>query len=476
MSKRIPVIIFVLLAVLYISLGYGVTVSNDSVTNIDQIKALDLFDRSSHFSFHLFGLVFYLIFSKLIGLSAVASVEIMLAVFSAAGSSALYMITFKKFNDVKLAVISVIIYSLASGIFRFSCQVEYLILVPSLGLISLFFYSRNQYLASGLVFGLGLLTSVLLVLFTPIFLLFNSFKELFKKQNIFFAIGAIVVFLAINIFTYRETVSGNWSYGGEVSAYKEIFSEINFLRPAAILVYGYLRSFNILVLLLPFTLYYLFNHNRQLFYISLFTFFIHLPFAIPEARYGGYQMTAYPVIAVASAFLLKNILKNNKWIIAVLLIFSSLNIYIVYSEREFNRDLRDTYIKLSNELDDNSVLIIYQAVKPVRNIYAPNLRVLDLHSEYQSQLAEKRYKDYVTPDLNKIFTHNDTVYLLESGVSMPDDNLKLLFSKFTKDQGAKVKGFALNKILSVNPSVRVERLNGYPLDVYKLTTTKNNNP
>lgn len=146
-----PLLVFLLLTIIYILFGYGVTVSNDSVTNIDQITALDLWNRSSHFSFHLLGIIFYLFFSKLIGLSAVTSVEIMLAVFSAAGSSALYMISLKKFNDVKLAVITVIIYSLASGIFRFSAQVEYLILVPSLGLISLFFYSRNQYLASGLV-------------------------------------------------------------------------------------------------------------------------------------------------------------------------------------------------------------------------------------------------------------------------------------------------------------------------------------
>ena len=476
MSKRIPGIIFVLLAVLYISFGYDVTVSNDSVTNIDQITSLDLWHRSSHFSFHLFGIIFYLIFSKLIGLSAVASVEIMLTVFSAAGSSALYIITLKKFNDMKLAVISVIIYSLASGIFRFSCQVEYLILVPSLGLISLFFYSRNQYLASGLVFGLGLLTSVLLVLFVPIFLLFTSIKDLFKKQNIIFTLSLIAMFLSVNLFTYRETVSGSWSYGNELIAYKEIFGEINFLRPAAILVYGYLRSFNILILLIPFTLYYLFKNNRELFYISIITLLIHLPFAIPEARYGGYQMTAYPVIAVASAFFLTRIIKSPGSIITIVLIFSSLNFYIVYSEREFNRNLKDTYIKLSNELEYNSVLIIYQAVKPVRNIYAPNLRVLGLHSDYQSKLAEKRYTDYVTPDLNEIFTINDTVYLLESGVSMPDDNLKLLFSKFTTGQGAKVKGFALNKILAVNPLVRVERLNGYPLDIYKLTTNENNKP
>lgn len=467
--KKTPLVIFLVLTIMYILFGYGVTVSNDSVTNIDQITALDLWHRSAHFSFHLFGIIFYIIFSKLLGLSAVASVEIMLAVFSAAGSAALYMITLKKFNDIKLAVITVIFYAVASGVFRFSCQVEYLILVPSLGLISLFFYSRNQYLASGLVFGLGLLTSFLSVLFTPMFFLFTSPKEFFKKQNIIFAVSIILVFFSVNLFTFQETVSGNWSYGGELSAYVETFGEINFLRPAAILVYGYLRSFNILILLIPFTLYYLFKNNRELFYISIITLFIHLPFAIPEARYGGYQMTAYPVIAVASAFFLTSIIRSPKWIISIILIFSSLNLYIVYSERAFNRDLKDTYVKLSNNLEDNSVLIVYQAVKPIRNIYASNLQVLDVLSDYQNKLAEKRYSDFVPADLNEIFTKNDTVYLLESGVSMPDDYLKLIVSQFTKKQGAKVKGFALDKILSINSAVKVEKLNGYTLDVYKIT-------
>ena len=132
----------------------------------------------------------------------------------------------------------------------------------------------------------------------------------------------IAVFLAINIFTYRETVSGNWSYGGELSSYKEIFGEINFLRPVAILIYGYLRSFNIIVFVLPFILYYLFKSNKELFYIFIITILIHLPVAIPEARYGGYQMTAYPIISIASAYFLTEYIKISKWIITIILIFS----------------------------------------------------------------------------------------------------------------------------------------------------------
>ena len=119
----------------------------------------------------------------------------MLAVFSAAAAVALYQIVLKKFNNVNQAIITVIIYSIASGIFRFSSQVEYIVLVPSLGIISLYFYQKINIMIAGLIFGLGLLTSVLLVLFAPMFLLFTSFKELFKKQNIIFALIAISIFL-----------------------------------------------------------------------------------------------------------------------------------------------------------------------------------------------------------------------------------------------------------------------------------------
>ena len=299
--------------------------------------------------------------------------------------------------------------------------------------------------------------------------MFTSFREIFKKQNIIFAINMIAVFLAINIFTFRETVSGHWSYGGELSAYKEIFGDIIFLRPVTILIYGYLRSFNILVLSLPFILYYLFKSNKELFYIFITTIIIHLPFAIPEARYGGYQMTAYPIISIALAYFLTRKIKSAKLIITIILIFSLLNIYIVYTERTFYRNLKETYVKLSNDLEDHSILIVYQALKPIRNVYAANLEVLALQSDYQNMLAEKRYTDFVPTDLGEILDENDTIYLLESGVVMPDDNLKLLFKKFTKDQGAKVKGFALEKILVINPRLDVEKLEGYPLDVYRLT-------
>lgn len=468
-KRNTPLLIFLVLTILYILFGYGVTISNDSVTNVDQIVSLDLWSRSSHFSFHLFGIISYLIFSKLIGLSAVTSIEIMLAVFSAAAAVSLYLVTLKKYNNVNQAIITVGIYSLASGIFRFSCQVEYLILVPSFGLMSLYFYTKGQNLIAGILFGLGLLASPFAILFAPMFFLFTSPKELFRKHNITFAVSMIAVYFAVNIFTYQETVSGHWSYGEQIDLYKGIFSEINFLRPASIYVYGYLRSFNIIIIVLPFVLYYLYVSNKELFYVFIITILIHLPAAIPEARYGGYQMTAYPVIAISAGYFLNNLLNKHRYtVLFIIILYAVINIFMVFSERSFFRDLKETYVQLNNNLKNNSVLIVYQAIKPIKNIYAPDLLVHGLLSDYQDEKA-KKIPGFVPTDLTEILNKNDIIYLLESGVSMPDDYLKLLVSQFTKSQGAKVKGFALDKVLATDSSLQYEKLEDYPLDVYRLT-------
>jgi hypothetical protein len=469
MKFKIPYLLFIILALTYILFGYGVTITNDSVTNVDQIISLDLWSRSSHFSFHLFGIIFYLIFSKIFGLSAITSVEIMLAVFSATAAVALYQVILKKYKSVNQAIITVLIYSFASSIFRFSCQTEYLILVPSLGILSLYFYSKSQNLIAGIFFGLGLLTSPFLLLFAPIFLLFTSFKELFKKQNLILVASILAVYLTVNIFTYSETVSGNWSYGSVFNYNKEVLSEIKPLRIAAIYLYGYLRSFNIIIFILPFILYQLYRSNKELFYVFIITILIHLPVAIPEARFGGYQMTTYPVIAICSGYFLNNLWnKHRNKILLIIVLFTVINILLVFSERSFARDLKETYVQLSNNLENKSVLIVYQAVKPIKNIYAPNLQVFDLLSDYQVELAAKN-SGFVPTDLAEIFSENDTVYLLESGVAMPDDHLKLLVSQFTKNQGAKVKGFALEKVKVINSPIQIEKLKGYSLDVYKLT-------
>ena len=71
---------------------------------------------------------------------------------------------------------------------------------------------------------------------------------------------------------------------------------------------------------------------------------------------------------------------------------------------------------------------------------------------------EKNNRSYTATDLTSLIKNNDTLYVLESGVSMPDDNIKLLVSSFTKDQGAKVKGFALDKVLATDSTLRYDKL------------------
>jgi len=473
LNNNLPILIFILLIIIYILFGYGVTISNDSVTNIEQITALDLWSRSSHFSFHLFGIIFYLIFSKLIGLSAVKSIEIMLAIFSAAASAALYQIVLKKFNDINQAIITVIIYAFTSGVFRFSCQVEYLILVPSLCILSLYFYAKEQYLIAGIIFGFGMLTSLLSLLFIPTFLIFTSIKEIFNKHNVLFLLFALTIFVAVNIFTYQETISGHWSYGNELEYYKKIINKIKLLRHIAIFIYGYLRSFNIIIFNLPLILIYLFRMNKKFFYILIITFFIHLLFAIPipEGRYGGYQMTAYPILSISSGYFLSNLFKKRKNIAILIIIFYLMvNIFIFLSERSYFQSLKETYIQMNNNLKKKSVLIVYQAVKPIKRVYGPNLQIYNILSDYQNELA--KLDGYVPIDLEEVVNKNDTIYVLESGVSMPDEYLKVFFSQFTKNQGAKVKGFALEKILTIDPSLKKEKLRDYPIDVYKLTRDK----
>ena len=177
--------------------------------------------------------------------------------------------------------------------------------------------------------------------------------------------STIAIYFLINIFTFRETTTGNWSYGGEIIYYKEILGDINFIRIAAIYVYGYLRSFNILIFILPFVLYYLYKHNKELFYIFIVIVLIHIPVAIPEARYGGYQMTVYPIIAISAGLFINNLLIKHRYIVLSLILFYiCVNIYIVSTERAFHRDLKDTYVQLSHNLKITLFLLLTRQSDP----------------------------------------------------------------------------------------------------------------
>ena len=461
--------IFGVLFVIYLLFGYRVTITNDSVTNINQIVALDVLNRSSHFTFHFFGIVSYLLLSKMIGLSAIISVEVMLAFFSAVGSISLFHVLFKKIGNYQQSLIAVLIYAFTSSVFRFSCQSEYLVLVPSLGLISLAFFSSSKFFISGIVFGFGLLTSPFIILYAPIFFLFTKMRDCFYRNHILLILGIILIYFGVNIFTYEQTLSGNWSYGQIFYGYLELVKEINLLRQLSIFIYGYLRSFNVLLFFIPSALLYSYQNNRKLFWIFLITLIFHLPAAIPEARYGGYQMTFYPLISILLSYYLINLFKKKRRFVHVIIfVFIALNIFVVANERAFFIDLKKTYCELNKDLKPGSVLFVYRATNPIKNVYAPNLNAINLLSDYQERLAEYE-TGYEKPSINSIISENEELYLLESGVSWPDDYIKLVFSKFTKSQGAKVKGFGLEKLNEYIKDFQIIKQNNYKLDVYKIT-------
>jgi hypothetical protein len=469
-GKLNPYFLFGLILIIYILSGFGVTVSNDATTNMEQITAMNIWSRSAHFTFHLFGILFYIIFSKVIGLPPITSVELMLSLFCLAGTVALYYITLNKFEDKRIAFVTVILYALSSGIFRFSIQAEYLVLIPSLALISLAFYAYKRYVLSGIALAMGLLTSPFILLFTPAYLLYNTLKTLPSKRNLLFTSGFLGLYLIISFFTFKETVRGEWSYGLVFNHYKEGIFNINYLRVAAIWVYGYLRSFLIVIPFIFAGLVICYKMERKLFYIILLMGVIHLPLAIPEGRYGAYQFTFYPFVSILAAMGIHSLFIHNKTLAGIVLsMFLIVNFYIVLSERDFNRDLRDTYVMIQHEktIPDSSILFVYQAVKPIQTQYAPRIKPISIRTKYQENMLEN-LPGYRKPELREIISENEHLYLLESGTSMPDDHFKLLFSAFVKGQGAKVKGFGKEKLIPFLPGADFILLESYPIELYNI--------
>jgi hypothetical protein len=468
-NSAILILCFVIITIYLIS-GFGVTVSNDSVTNIDQIASMNIWSRSSHFSFNLFGVLFYLIFTKFFNLLPVTSLQLMLTFFSLAGSIALYIIAVHEFEDRKIAIISVILYAFSSGIYRFSIQAEYLVMVPSLALISLALYCSKRYVVSGIIFAFGLLTSPFILMICPAFLLFNTSKTILTRRNLLFTAGFLFLYLLVSIFTFKETVTGEWSYKSVFDYYKETVFKTNYSRVAAMWAYGYLRSFLIIIPFLILGLIKCYTVNRKLFYIILTIGLLHLPLALPEARYGAYQFTMYPFVAIIAAYALNSVFNFSKMsALTIIALFLALNLYIVLTERGFNRDLRETYVRMQEDktIPDGSILFVYQAAKPIQEIYAPKFVPVNIMTGYQEDMAQN-LPGYRKADLKEVIAANENLYLLESGTSMPDDNLKLLFSGFIKGHGVKVKGFGKEKLDPFVPGGSFERLDGYPIDLYKI--------
>jgi hypothetical protein len=469
-TERTTFLFFLVICCVYLLFGFGVNISNDSCTNLEQIRALNILSRSSHFSFHLFGVLAYMLFSGLFKLSSITSVEWMLSFMSVAGSISLYCFIFNWRNDRFMAILSTIIYAFSTGVFRFSIQSEYLILVPSFALIALALSSRGHFIFAGIPFAFAMLTSPFSLLMSPAFFILPVEKNKRFKNTILFFTGFATVLLMVNSFTFYETIEGEWSYALVYNFYEKVLAELNYLRVCSVWLYGYLRSF---LFLLPILLYgccIVWKRERKFFFLFLLMVLIHLPVAIPENRYGGYQLTLYPFVAIVTSFGLMKIYRNKRIIAtSILLLFLLTNFFIVYSERKFNRDLRDAYVMMQTDpaIPDASIIFVYQATKPIKTIYAPRLEPVSLFTSYQEGLTN-HLENYKIPKYKELIENSNNLYLLESGTSMPDDHIKKLFSGFVKGQGAKLKGFGKEKIRNLLDEARFVPLERYPLPLYRI--------
>lgn len=463
---------FLLIFIIYTLFGFDLAITNDACTNSLQIADYDILSRGSHFSFHFFGVIFYYVLNTLFGTSSVDSIEAMNATFSVLGSIGFFYIIKGRYKDERIAYLAVIIYAFSTGIFRFSCRAEYLVLIPSFSLISLGFYSAKKYFLSGMVFALGLLSSPFILLTAPAYLLFNEKNTIFSKKNIIFTAGFLLLYIGVSFFTFESTVSGQWSYSQVFYAYIEMFSSLKPLRILAIWVYGYLRSFNIILLFFAIGLIQIFKSDRRMFWVIILLIIAHLPAAIPEARYGGYQMPLYPFMAIAASFGIMEPLNKNKVLAyGFIIVFLIGTFYFVWSERHFNKQLDKTYELLNKniEIPDSTIVFTYKAIRPIRIFHASRLIITSLKTDYrESVLLSTSISDYSKPSYDEIFNSSKDIYLIESGVMMPDDDIKSLFSSFVSEMGSKGKGFGLKKLKPYLAEREVLLMDNYPLPVYVL--------
>jgi hypothetical protein len=468
-QQKTEIILFAFLLCVYLVSGFDVTITNDSFSNIEQIAMMDLLHRSSHFGFHFIAISSH-VFFKLIGISdPISSTQFVLSLVSVLGSIALYRIVLAWRNDATLALVSTLIYALNTNVWRFSIQNEYHILIPALCLIAIAFWLHKKYFIGSMVFGLAMLTSPFAVFSLPLF--FIEKPNLNIKIIIKAFLGFIIVVGFVSVFTYEETISGEWSYDIVYSYYKDTLSITNPVRILSILIYGYLRAFHLLLIPLLILLIKFKKTESRILILLLISFIIHLPAAIPENRYGAYQMTLYPLVSIACGIVLVNFYDKKRFLIAFLCIaFISFSTYIVLEERAFHRSLARHYNQMQNDpnLADGSYVFMYKAIKPFNVKYAKRLEGISVYSSYHEKMTGA-LRNYKLPNYKDLLKGDTPVYLIESSVSKPDDYLKSIFSNFTKNQGAKFKGIGIQKIKGICPDARFEEIKGYPLTLYQVS-------
>lgn len=457
---------------IYALTAFNVTVTNDSCTNIEQIVAGDILKRSSHFGFNFLGVIFYKALHVFGLKNPIYSTQFMLALFSALGSVALFGVTLKRSSSHHTAVLAALVYAFSSNVWRFSLQSEYLILVPSLGLIACALWMYNRWFLGSMFFALALLTSPFALFIIPF--AYPAITNISRKQIAFGFAGFLLCYGGVSLFTYQETIYGEWSYNLVYSYYEKSILSIKPMRVLAIWLYGYLRSFHVLLPFVITAVWMAFRSDSKWFYLFALGLAMHLPAAIPEIRYGAYQMTLYPYLAyMLAVFIIHSTQTTQRVFYAALIGYILFNGYIVLAERSFQHQLAATYTQLQNDkaIPDSATVLMYQATKPLNTVYATRLKGVAIFSAYQEKLTDNLER-FELPDYKKIGEQQQSVYLIESGTSMPDDNLKLLVSGFVKNQGAKLKGFGLEKARAMYPDAEFALLSGYPMPVYKLTLRK----
>ena len=456
------------LLLVYLLSGFGVTISNDALTNIEQITKMDLWHRSSHFGFHFLGILSFALF-KLIGINdAIASTQFMLSLVSVAGVVALFRIVLLWRKDLNLALIVALIYGLSSNVWRFSVQNEYHVLVPAISLVAIALWLHGKQLLGSMFLGLAILTSPFAIFSLPLVLIQENklnWRAIFKTIA-----GLVLVVGAVGIFTYKETLQGEWSYDFVFQYYVNTLKITNPIRVLSIWFYGYLRAFHVFILLLIIFLIKYRKSEKRLLLICLLGLIIHLPLALPETRYGAYQMTFYPLLAIVFGLVLQKLRQLNRtYFIIPAGLFILLSSFIVLEERGFQRSLRDSYVQMQNDssIADSSIVFMYKATRPLSIKYAPRLEGVSVYSGYQEILVNNLI-DQGLPKYEELIRSDKQVYLIESGVSLPDDYLKELFTKFTKNQGAKLKGIGIKKMKQICPQATFEEVPGYSITLFRV--------
>lgn len=458
------------LMVIYAVSAFNVTISNDAVTNIEQISMGDVLHRSSHFGFIFLGVVFHKLFVAAGVSSAIISTQFMLSLFSVLGAVAFFFLAKKRLGHSQAALIAVLLYALCSNIWRFSIQCEYHVLIPAFGLLAIALWEYGFWFAGGLAFAMGFVTSPFVIFMLP-FAIPSFFTQNLRSKLMSFA-GFAFLYAVVAFFTIKETLYGEWSYKLVYDYHTKSLASMKPLRVFSIMAYGYLRSFHVMLPFIALGLFYTFKTNRRLFYLFVAGLICHLPAAIPESRYGAYQMTLYPFLTLLVAQHFTNLSGRNKKIFYFTAsCFLLLNVYVVGQERGFHRRLADTYTQFNNDptIPDSTTILIYQATKPFNVVFAPRLKAVPMFTAYQEKQTEN-LENFDLPDYGSMGRNSKVMYMLESGTSMPDDKLKLMLSSFVKSQGAKLSGFGLEKVKTMYPGARIEPVTGYGFPVYRIYT------